>query len=65
MAVIRLRNTRRDAERELAAGDREVIRLMEERLIADGALSGEFGVRRETLRRRAAVPHGKWSRRTE
>lgn len=54
MAAIRLRNSRDRAQRELAAGDLEVIHLMEERLIAEGALSKDFGRRRETLRRRAA-----------
>jgi len=43
------------ARHQLAASDHEVIRAMEKRLLAEGALPAEFGKRREALRRRVAT----------
>lgn len=56
MTAIRLRGSRERALRELAAGDREIIVLVEERLAAEGALPSGFAARREALRRHAAAP---------
>jgi hypothetical protein len=58
MAAIRLRNSPERARRELAAGDREIIRLMEERLSAEGAFSPDFLARRDALRRQITT-HGR------